>query len=132
MGELKTLNMGVSMPAGSGTSWIERIVEEAIRIKKVIICIRGEGTKQQLMKAILAKHKVDLTATVENGRIADIAYIDNVYGFTTSGAGLAGACLVVDFGADWIEVQEDGILYLGCYVSTGAAQAQVWIFYEER
>ena len=132
LGELKTISMGVVQSAGSGTEWIDRLFEEAIRIKKVILNIFGGASgAEQMVKGVLTKHKVDLGATVEDGRIADVAYVGFDTNFTTSGFGLNSAVVVVDFGSDWMEVEEDDLLYLGCYTSLGAGKALALIYYEE-
>ena len=128
MVELRTLMMYADGVINTMVT-VEHLFEKAIRIKKVAMCLAAFGTTAGRFNVLLTKHNV----TQAHEGVGHILFDNLAYNVVTQGGADGSRLTVLDLGNDFIEVEEDGVLYLRCITTaaTITGNTAVIIFYEE-
>ena len=133
MGELQTILLKIE---SSGGVWdtTELLVEKKMRIKKLLLFVRTEAaafcTAQALLGKRIPKGVATSDAIVENKRHGDLLFCEAVAKEVTT-AFKEQEHVVLDLGADYVEIEEDDYLYLTLWCSSASAMAKALIYYEE-
>ena len=131
MGELRTLALQMEQMAAE-EYWVEHLFEKTTRIKKILMNILYRGSLPGHCSATLTKHKTLAGGLPLNDSVGHLATISTGLANQTSGGCKSANTIVVDFGSDYIEVEEDEFLYLGFYLSNAVVCSVVaLIYYEE-
>ena len=128
MGELRTVGMVLSA-IGVTKKDSEHLFDKAARIKKIQLCVTGKGNVASDLTVHLTKHNV---AFAHDG-VGHLAMIRLTQNFLTSGMASGTELLVIDYGNDYIEIPDEGVLYLTGYSQNAGFVGNAWavIYYEE-
>ena len=122
MGELHTLFL-FDLGTAVGTQIVKYIADRTMRIKKILLGIwSSDGTAGQ-WQTFVSKFS-DLPALKDHGVLAYL----RANMFT---GGTLWETVVVDFGADYVEIEEDEAVYLVNQITAINKPAYCLIYYEE-
>ena len=124
MGELRTVSLYVATAASALESLF---VEKTMRIKKILLIGSIQATEWAAGTVQLSKREA-LLATKEHGHLAFLYVPGNIQ----DAALFKNAKeLVIDLGADYIEIEEDDYLHLYAVATAGTVIGRAIIYYEE-
>ena len=133
MGELRSIILRGTKTNGLVAE--ELLVEKTMRIKKIELMCSISHTADCVGTAVVSKRQ-NIPLSKEHGHLAYLYVPGRLNNAAdnpkkVSGVFIASEHIVIDYGADYVEIEEDNYLYIVVNATVGTATGIAIIYYEE-